>query len=192
MEPKRYIATIGRMGAGKETTWQFIRDLVQPTTVGIHHFSDPLNETLQLWHLERTRHSQQTVSRVLREGFGQNIIAEVIRQRAEANPAAIVVIDGLRRPVDLEILGSLPDLIILALEAEPGVRFARIRLRNSRSGDMTKTWDQFVDDESAECEQLIDVIACQANCRIDNSGSVEELRANVQSFLEKTAGLTLW
>lgn len=189
MESKHYVAVIGRMGAGKETVFQTIRAFMEPVAVTLHQFSDPLNEILALLYLDRTRHNQQTLSRILREEYGQDLLAVVLRHRAEADRAPIVVIDGLRRPNDLAMFRQFPNSTVIVVRAEPAIRFARIKARNSRVGDAEKTWEKFLQDEQAETERLIEAISCEADYSIDNSGTREELQEKIRGLLS-TIGLT--
>lgn len=185
---KAYIAVVGKSGAGKETIFQLTRALLnirsdRPWEVSIHHFSDPLNEILGLLYLERARPNQQKISTVLRQAFGEELIGNVIYNRALKDMSDIVFLDGVRRAPDVVMLRRLPNSHLLCVEADPKVRFERLKKRADRPGDAEKTWEEFLKEQSAESESLIDEIAKEADFKIDNSGDVEWLRHQIQNFL---------
>lgn len=181
---KTYCSIIGKSGAGKETVYQIIKEKLEENyRVSIHHFSDPLNEILDLLFVEKSRPNQQWLSTTLREKFGEQIIGDIIFKRAKKDLTDIVCLDGVRRPQDVVMVRHLPQNYLLFITASPEARFDRLKKRADRFGDAEKTWKQFLAEQSAESEMMIDEIGKQADLVIDNSGTLEDLRAQVATFL---------
>lgn len=194
---KTYIAVIGKIGAGKETIFQAIRDFGNAKIsesayrTSIHHFSDPLNEILDVLFLPRERANQQGLSTVLRQRFGEELLGNVLQRRALADSAGIVILDGVRRPQDVAMFRKMPNSFLLLVSALPEIRWQRLRNRADRPGDAEKTWGQFQKEDVAESESMIEKIGTQADYVIDNSGTVEDLHRQVQKFLVEKIGLVL-
>ncbi|MBI2063975.1 MAG: hypothetical protein HYT65_03230, partial [Candidatus Yanofskybacteria bacterium] len=81
---KIYLGIIGKSFAGKETVYGITKKLAKShgLKTSIHHFSDPLNEILDILNLSRIgpegRPNQQKLSTVLRQNFSENVLGDVI------------------------------------------------------------------------------------------------------------------
>ena len=63
---KIVLAQVGEKGAGKETVFSIFRHCLPPgITMGIHHLSDPLGETLQLLGPPLCRNNYQLLSQII-------------------------------------------------------------------------------------------------------------------------------
>lgn len=193
---KKIAAIIGKSGAGKETVYNIMKEELRGMCdVSIHHFSDPLNEILEILELPKTRPNQQILSTVLRQSSlknrdgdvaGEELLGNVIRGRALIDPATIVALDGVRRPQDITMLRSLPGSFLVLVTAPVEKRWERIRKRNDRPGDADKTLEQFLIEQSAESESMIDEIGKEADIIFDNSvddREFKELREQVRKFI---------
>jgi len=191
---KVHICVIGKSGAGKETVYKIVKGLPVMShnrrwRVSIHHFSDPLNEALDVLGLERSRPNQQILSTKLREVFGEEILGTIIYGRALKDKSEVVFLDGIRRPQDVVMLRKLINNHLIFVDAKPEIRWERLRKRADRPGDAEKTWEQFQEEQKAETESMIEVIAKEADCIMDNSGTLEELESQVKDFLNIELGL---
>lgn len=167
---KLYLAIIGHTGAGKESCYIAAKEaFVGKLTVSIHHFSDLLNEILNLLCLEKLRPNQQLLSTVLRQAFGENLLGNVMFKRVMTDAADIVFLDGVRRPKDVEMLKQLPNSFLGSVYAPPEIAWVRLRRRADRSGDSEKTWEDFQKEQMAESESLIDALLPLADFKLDNS-----------------------
>lgn len=191
---KLYLAIIGHTATGKESCYVAAKEgFIGKLSVSIHHFSDPLNENLDLLCLERSRPNQQLLSTVLRQAFGENLLGNVIFKRALANSADIVFLDGVRRPKDIEMLKKLPNSFLGYVYAPPEEAYKRLVKRNDRSGDAEKTWEQFQAEQEAEAESLIDTLRPLADFALDNlmhDSGFKLLRTQVVGFIRDKLGLT--
>ena len=188
---KIFIAVVGKTCAGKETVYKTVQAMFHTRfKVSIHHFSDPLNENLDLLCLPKTRPNQQKLSTVLREAFGEDILGNIIYQRALSDTSEIVFLDGVRRPKDIAMLKKLSETsaFLIYIDAHIEKRFARLVKRSDRPGDAEKTWEDFQKEQAAEAESLIESLCQYADFEIDNSPDDPEfksLKAQIMKFMRE-------
>lgn len=190
---KLYLAVIGQTCAGKETVFRLAtKEYGGKLAVSIHHFSDPLNEILDLLGLEKSRPSQQGLSTDLRKRFGEDLLGNSLFKRALSDPADIVFLDGVRRPKDIEMLKKLPNSYLIYIYAPLVERYIRLKKRADRPGDAEKTWEQFKAEQSAEAESLIETLRSMADFEFDNSADdpkFKALRAQVVAIINEKLNL---
>jgi len=201
---KLYLAIIGHTATGKESCYKAAKEaLAGKLTVSIHHFSDPLNETIEAVNkilakrglkdrLLKSRPNQQDISTELRKIFGEDLLGNLLFKRVLADPADIVFLDGVRRPKDIEMLKKLPNSFLGYVYAPAEEAHKRLVVRNDRPGDAEKTWEQFQAEQAAEAESLIDILRPMADFELDNSSHDPEfksLRAQVASFIDEKLNL---
>lgn len=185
---------IGKNSAGKETVYQILLNLIKEHApnlkVNIHHFSDPLRECLAaLDPLPNSKENQQKISTILRQGFGEEVLGNAIACRAEKDVADIVCLDGIRRPQDVEKLRKIPHNYLVFVDTPFEKRFQNAQSRKDRPAP---TREQFLAQENAEAESKIDEIAKQADIRIDNSGTVEDLKMQIMAkILVRKLGINI-
>lgn len=190
MEKKIYIGLIGKMGSGKETVFKITKEELgrEGFSVSILHFSDIINEILTEKLLKPvTRDNQQRLSWALRqpEAFGEEVLGEVMYARALGDSGDVIIIDGIRRPNDVVKFRTLNNFHLVFISVSQEIRFDRIKERHDRMGDKEKTWEQFIKEDGAEPERMIDVISKDADEVIDNSGTLEELKKRVSVLIQK-------
>lgn len=203
---KLYLAIIGHTATGKESSYISAKETFGgKLTVSIHHFSDPLNETIEAvnWilakrglfcRLEKSRPNQQDFSTELRQIFGEDLLGNALFSRALADPADIVFLDGVRRPKDVEMLKKLPNSFLGHVYAPPEEAYQRLIVRNDRPGDAEKTWDEFQTEQAAEAESLIEILRPMADFELDNSlhdPGFQALRAQVVSIINERLNLNV-
>lgn len=190
---KVYLKIIGKSFAGKETVYNIIGEFSEKSAtdlcVSIHRFSDPLNEILDILCLPKERPNQQKLSTVLRQSFGEDLLGNVITWRAQTDSANVVCLDGIRRPQDVIKLRNLPNSYLIFVDSSLEKRFERGQTRTDRP---IQTWEQFVAEQSAESESKIDEISQTADIRLDNSGTIEDLRLQItKKIIEQKLGIKL-
>jgi hypothetical protein len=190
---KGYVGVIARNKAGKGTVSDIIQEVLAPhgLTVETVNYSDSLKGTLLhgLTCLTRERATYDELSRVFREGFGQDILAREVDARARRSSAHIVVLAGMRRPPEMPLVRSLPNSHILYLTAPVQRRWEWTRLKNERPGDADKTLEQFLLEEQDECHQFIEEIGEQADSRIDNNGTLDEFKHTIRLMVRDRFGI---
>lgn len=191
------IGITGEKGGGKETVGDILKTLVlqdvrigrllyeiKQTRFSRHRFSDIINESLTLWHLSQTRENQQKFGQMMNIGFGEGTLANAVRARVMSGDAPIIVVDGIRRASEEEMIRSIPGSVVLYVTAPVEVRYGRPRL--SRPGEHEKTFEQFLREEAAPTEIEIPTIGARADYKIENMGSRKELGGVVREWYEKS------
>lgn len=181
--PKHIIGIAGEMASGKDTVTKY---LVQRYGAEQYRFSDPLREILKIMHLEVTRDNLTAVSTHLREAFGQSLLAHIIERNAEASESEIVVIDGVRRLSDIDLVKDKSNFTLWYTEADQRIRYERLSKRRENQDDGTLTLEQFLEDHSNETERFIPELKAHAAHIIENNGSLEELQAQVDELMKST------
>lgn len=186
---KLYFAIIGHTATGKESTYIAAKEeFAGKLAVSIHHFSDPLNETIEAINrvlerrglrdrLDKSRLNQQDISTELRKIYGEDLLGNSLFKRVLADPADIIFLDGVRRLKDVEMLKKLPNCFLGYVYAPPEESYKRLIFRNDRPGDAEKTWEQFLAEQSAEAESLIESLRPMADFELYNSSYDPEFKA---------------
>ncbi len=114
---------------------------------------------------------------------GMGVIAESIAQRLQTD--SDTVISGLRNAEELGVFKKIfgNSIVVLEIYAPPEVRYSRLA-RGSRKY-LIKDYKEFLGRERNELEGLGQAsIQGAADSRIENTGSIEDLRRNVRTFLD--------
>lgn len=180
--PKTIIGIAGEIASGKDTVTKYLQDRYGAKQ---YRFSDPLRAILKTLHLEITRDNLTAVSTHLREAFGQDILAHVIEKNAATSEADIVVIDGVRRLSDIDLVREKPNFTFWYTEADVNIRYERLHKRRENEDDSILTFEQFLEDHSNETERFIPELKSKANYVIENNGTLEELHAKVDAIMKE-------
>lgn len=178
--PKLIIGLAGEIASGKSYSTKY---LVEKHGAESCRFSTSLRDILKRLYISESRETLSTLSRVLREGFGEEALAEVIFNDAKNATAQLVVIDGVRREQDIKHLRLLPNFKFVYVEATPENRYARLSKRGENADDNTKTWEQFLADHQLETERAIQSLKPLATVVIENNGSVAELNLQLDRLV---------
>lgn len=175
----------GKNAAGKGEVSRFLRDK------GFYYYSlsDVLRDALQARNVEVTRENLVSLGRELRRDHGDGYLAEQILGRLE--PDRNYVVDSFRHPAEVEVFRRLPNFHFLWVEADPEVRFERIRERGRESDP--HTFEEFKELEEREASnpeshgQQVDACEPLADFRIENQEGLSELRSKVSALLGRLA-----
>lgn len=165
---KTYIGLISKNRRGKDSVGNLVRKLRPELSVQVIRFSDSLNRILGTMELPLNRKLQQGLSEGVRREYGQDVLSKRVHQDALESDARIVIINGVRRPADVELLRTLPDFHLIHVSAPPELAYEWMKRANEREGDASKTYGQFLEEDRAEPEQLIDETAKSADWTIVN------------------------
>ncbi len=182
MNKKIIFGLVGQQASGKEETKKYLAEKYNSKDC---KFSASLRDILSRAGIEISRANMQKISQVLRENFGQNILAKIIAKDAMSLDSDIVVIDGVRRFDDIEYLSKLPNFVLVAIAANPELRFERVLKRKENVGDDTKTFEQFLKDNEAEADREIPEVMKSAKYTILNEGTIEELYKQINEVIKK-------
>ena len=148
--------------------------------------SEVIREELRRDGLEPTRENLIDRGRALRERFGPGILAE--RVLATLPPDRNHVIDSIRHPAEVETFRGHGDWVLLWIEARPETRYARLRARGRLGEEIS--FEQFQELQARELQspdphgQQLLAVRELADEVLENEGSLEDLRVNLQRALE--------
>lgn len=179
---KIILGLVGSLASGKETTKKY---LVEKYSAKDCRFSTILRDILERVAIANSRENLQKLSTVLRANFGEDLLAKAIAMDASKLDADIVVIDGVRRFTDIEHLKDLPNFILVKIDADPKIRYERMKLRNENAGDNQKTFEEFTEDHNKEADRQIPEVMKSAKFSIENSGSFEDLYHQIDNLVKE-------
>jgi dephospho-CoA kinase len=186
---KIIIGLVGRMGSGKSTVSEIILERREGV---IFKFSDVLYDTLGLYGLERSTKNLQLLSTMLRQNFGENLLANVMAKKIRDTAAELVVVDGVRREVDVAALKDLEDknirFVLFFIHRSQQDRFNTIQENRNEKTDDKTTWEEFQEKDTQECESQIGMLRYIPNiytCDVDNNGDLEQLKGEVETKLQE-------
>lgn len=177
---KLIIGIVGENAAGKTTATEYLKKKFNAVTF---RFSDMLYDILKRMYIEPNRGNLQTISTILRQNFGDDIMSKVIAQDAKNSTSEIIITEGVRRPSDVPYLKELSNFILIYIKTDEHVRFSRLARRGEKPDDTTKTWEEFQKEGLQESEQQILAIAQTANSTIDNNGTLEETYSQLDKIV---------
>ncbi|MCX6778311.1 MAG: dephospho-CoA kinase [Candidatus Micrarchaeota archaeon] len=138
------IGLTGTFGAGKGEVAKYLKG----KGFAYHSCSDVLREELKRRGVEENVDNLAELGNRIRMTHGDGELArrllKTIRERGEKNS----VVDSLRTPGEIEELRKAGDFHLIALDALPEIRYARIKLRN-RPGDNV-SYEKFLEQERSQ------------------------------------------
>ncbi len=174
------IGIAGKIAAGKDTVANY---LINQYGAQQLKFSKVLRDILQRIYQDISRENMQKISTILREGFGDDLLAKVIYNDILNSNEKMIVIDGVRRLPDIEILRSLPEFKLLFIDTDIENRYQRLIQRNENIDDRNKTFDDFQKEDQAEAEINIDKLKSIADYIIDNNGNIDNLYKQIDKII---------
>ncbi|MBD3311082.1 MAG: AAA family ATPase [Candidatus Magasanikbacteria bacterium] len=179
---KIILGFVGPLASGKGTSASYLKEKYAANT---HRFSTMLRDMLDRIYLDKSRDNLIKMSEAIREKFGEDIMAKAMAGDAKKDPNNIVVIDGIRRPADIEYLSQNPDFILVAIDADIEKRYERIIKRGENADDKSKTFEEFQADHQRSTEVTIPGVMAEADENIDNNGSLQELYSQLDKLVNK-------
>jgi len=177
---KIIIGLSGEIASGKDTAAHYLSSRYGAK---IFLFSDPLRDILNRLHIPQNRENLTKISGAIRSSFGGNILSRSIANDAVLDPSPLVVIDGVRRHSDIEVAKGLSEFALVYVEVDMKTRHERIVKRHQNADDESKTFEDFKKDHLLETEIGIPALKADARFVIDNSGTLEDLYAQVDAVV---------
>ena len=177
------IGITGTLGAGKGTIVDYLTD-----NKGFKHYSvrQFLIEEIKKQGLPVNRDSMTEVANELRAKHSPSYIIEQLYKTA-VNNGGNSIIESIRTPGEVEFLKKQGNFYLIAVDADPQIRYDRITLRASETDHIT--FETFIANEKREfttsdpnkqnlsrCIQLADIV-------IQNNGSLDELQQQLEDKL---------
>lgn len=169
---KIVVGLTGRIASGKGTV---TRHLVETYRADKTRSSDPLRETLDIFSVPQNREHLDALSTFVRETYGENVIAQAVKRYLTKSEAGVVIFDGMRRLVDVEMIRSFEHSLFIFVDTHKDIRYTRSVERNENVGDDTMTYEEFLAKDSDEPQQQIEALKEYADIILDNNGSPDEL-----------------
>lgn len=148
-------------------------------------FSQVLRDVLARIFVDPTRENLQALSTVLRENFGQDLLARIMKEDVEKSNEKVLLIDWVRRQDDITYLTQLPEFKLIYIETNLENRFSRISVRWENADDIGKTLEQFKKEQEFEAEAQIRWLKNIADYVIDNNWSFEDLYSQIDKILNE-------
>jgi dephospho-CoA kinase len=95
----------------------------------------------------------------------------------------LVVIDGVRRTSDIDLVQDNPDFTLVYVEAAVRTRYERLQNRHQNEDDSTLTYEEFLEDHGNETERFIPELKPTASHVIENEGTLAELHHQVDVLM---------
>lgn len=178
------IGITGTLGAGKGTVVEFLTK-----HYGFVHFSVRNFISRELEHRGMPV-NRDTLTALANEMRAKNspsyIIEELYKEAAQQEKNCII--ESIRTPGEINALRAKTNFFLLAVDADPRIRFNRVRKRNSETDKVS--FSTFINNEQREMhsedpnkQNLAECIR-QADYVIENNGSREELQEKATEFLK--------
>jgi dephospho-CoA kinase len=175
--PHCLIGLTGTNGSGKGEAAAFF------VAGGYAYFSlsDIIREKLAEDGLETSRDNLIRKGNELRRLDGADILARLVMAKVRGK----AVIDSIRNPKEIAYLKKQPGFILLAIDAPPALRFARVQKRGR--DESSGTLEAFIRKEAEEngadpaAQQLRDCMAL-ADATIVNDGTLEDLTRKLEEL----------
>lgn len=180
----RIIGITGTIGAGKGEVVEYLKKK------GFTHFSARefiLNEVRKRG-LEANRDNTTSVANDLRKAGGPGYIIESLYKMAEATEKDSVI-ESVRAIGEVNFLRAQENFTLLAVDADPKIRYERVIERKSALDHVT--FEKFLSDEQREMLSSDPTKGSISDCikladfKLMNDGTREELYAKVEEILEK-------
>lgn len=179
---KIIIGLTGQIACGKGVVKKY---LISTNNASDYRFSTILRDAMDRLSIETSRENIQKFSTLMRQNFGEDLLAKAIAKDAKDNQSPFIVIDGIRRMADIKYLKELPEFRLISIFADKNIRLQRVIERNENPGDDKKTMEEFEKEESAETEIEIPQTMDRADYKIVNNGTWEELHSQIDAIIEK-------
>lgn len=174
------IGITGTYAAGKDTVAEYL------VAKGFNHYSlsDEIRQIMTELGLEETRENLIATGNKVRIEKGNEHLATRVTKKLQ-RPA---VITSIRNPHEIKHLKTQEGFVLLHVDADREIRYARTVLR-LRQGDL-KTLEEFVASEEKELKgaahsQNLTLCFEEADHVIYNNGEIEELHIQVEEVLQK-------
>lgn len=180
------IGITGLSASGKDT----VAKIFEQKGFANFSLSDIIREYCRQQGQVTTRENLIAAGKYLRETYGNDHLPSQVIKKIREQEIKNAVIVSLRHPDEIRLLKKEPDFKLVIVESPIEVRFARTQVRQGRPEDRDN-FQEFKAHEDQERTgtsggQQIDAVMAMADKTIDNTGTIEELKAKVKNLLIKS------
>lgn len=169
----------GTLAAGKGTTVEYLTSQKGYTHYSVREF---LKKEIRKRNLILDRDTLREVANELRANYGPAYIVEQLYLQAK-QAGGKAIIESIRARGEIEALQQYPDFFLLAIDAEPALRYTRAVERGSETDHISR--EAFQRQEAAELDNndphkqnLVDCMQ-KADLLLLNNGTKEDLYAQL-------------
>ncbi len=180
------VALTGERGSGKGLFAECFKELVPNKRIVSMKFQDPLREILTILNKPIARENYSALATALRTAFSdEGILVGAMKQRIQASDADIVILDGVRKAEEVPFIHEMSGILVY-ITADQKTRFERRSRNPEKADEFGMSWEAFLEQDNLPTELTIRSIGeTLSDVTIDNSGSVEEFREKVKTFLRQ-------
>jgi len=181
----RVIGTVGLPASGKGEAAAVAREEGVPVVT----MGDVVREACRERGLDPAAHHGE-VARTLREEHGPAAVAERSLPAVEAalSEAAVVLVDGLRSPVEVEAFEEAfgDEFLLVSVEAPFELRADRIADRGRDAGEEAGG-ETLRERDERERGFGVEEAMERADVTVENTGPIESLRSEIRALLRESA-----
>ncbi len=178
----KVIGVVGDIGSGKDELLKHLRD-----KYGVPYIStgDIVRQIAEEEGLEGTRENLEAISKRCFKEMGRGCFVRMAAQQIIQKGWKVAGISGIRSPKDVAVMKEMfgDDFILVRVDINnPAVRFQRVRLRGEQRDPLT--YEAFLmQDRNEEKEFEISKAEALADYSLDNSGTLEQLRRQIDDLV---------
>ncbi|OQC47961.1 MAG: hypothetical protein BWX61_00309 [Bacteroidetes bacterium ADurb.Bin035] len=179
------IGLTGTLGAGKDTVVNYLIKNEDFQHLSVRKF---LIKELQKRNLPINRDTMRQLANELREKYGNAYIVEKLYSEAlKSNKNTII--ESIRSAGEVEALKRKDNFFLIAIDADPKIRYSRIRQRGSETDNVD--YSTFIAQENEEMQNddpnKQNIIKCMelADYYIENNGTFQQLYDQISIVLKE-------
>ena len=183
------VGITGTNGSGKGTVVEILME-----EFGFKHYSarSYLSKILTEQGKELTRGNMNELANGLRADNHPAILIQKLLEEAQKDGGR-AIIESIRTPGEATLLRKFKNFRLLAVDADPRVRYERVVVRGSSTDKVT--FEQFIADEQKEMtstdpnKQNISKCFELADATLHNDGSLEDLKVQIRTYTSSKLNL---
>ncbi|MBU6447571.1 AAA family ATPase [Patescibacteria group bacterium] len=177
----KVIGIIGQKAAGKTTIADYIAKKIGAK---VHRYAEILDDVLNVLNLPITNINEIKLVG-LRDVFGENTLPRALRKKITEENSPTVIITSIRFQNELDDVRAYAGSKVIYVESDIQVRFKRMQGRNQKADDTSISFEQFVSLEADPTEKYIKKLGDEADFKVINNGSEQELFTQVDAILQQ-------
>jgi dephospho-CoA kinase len=170
---------VGERLAGKDTVGDYLQE-----RYGAFHikYSNILDEMLDILDQPKSRRNEIDLGMALREIFKEGVLNAAIKKKVLEAAQDLKVVNGIRFQDEFDTVKSLGAKFVY-ITAPQEVLYQRFLKRNQKADDNSLTAQEFANLENEPTEIKISQLGAQADFKIENTGTLEDLYKKVDEII---------